>query len=140
MTSSDKHKLKDNLTCLTPQLTFHLSTSESPKIKTTVLNSPIHFGDTFKSTCKKPCFFFVKIDKIQPFTTHYVHLSILCCSKTSISLTIDKSTGTFEEDYQIVVFYYTKQNKSKSKTIKSKLWGVENPKSILKCHSLSKYL
>lgn len=137
MTSSDKHKLKDNLTCLTPQLTFHLSTSESPKIKTTVMNSPIHFGDTLKSICKKNLFLLcVKIDKIQPFTTHYVHLSILCCSKTSISLTVTSPQARLKKIIRL--WYFIIQNKTnpnqRQLSLSSEEWKIP------KCHSLSKYL
>lgn len=121
-----------SLTCLTLQSASHLSMLPSPKIKTTVLNSPMHYGDTlyWNLFLKKTCSFLVW-RKIK-----YNLLPLVMF--TSQCLTIDKSTGTPEKDYQIVVFYYTKQ--TKSKTIKSKLWGAKNSKSILKCHLLSKFL
>lgn len=128
----------NSLTCLTPQSTFHLSTWVSPKIMATVLNSPMLYGDTlyWNLFVRKPCSFLVwrKIKyNLLPFLTF---TSILCCSRISTCLTIDKPTGTL----QIMILYYTEQTKSKSKTIKSKLWGVENPRSILKCCLLLKYL
>lgn len=71
---------------------------------------------TLKSLCKKtlflPC---VKRSKTQPFTIHYVHLNPMLFQ--NLNLPIDKPTGAL----QVVILYYTKQPKSKSKTIKSKL-------------------
>lgn len=82
-----------------------------PQTKTTVPNSPMHYGDTlyWKLFGQNLLFPGVKEDKTQPSTTHQAHHSTICYSKMPICPTIDKSTGTLEKDYQIVVFYYTKQ-------------------------------
>lgn len=86
-TSSDKVSW-NSLTSLTPQWTFHLSTWVSPKIKTTVLNSPMLYGDTlpWNLFVKKPCSFLVWRKVKHNLLPFIMFTSILCCSRTSTCL------------------------------------------------------
>lgn len=71
-----------------------------------------------KSLWEKPC---VKKEKTQPFTAHQVHLSI-------IFQTAQLLTNPQAHLKKIIrLWHFITENKSNSKTIKFKLWGVENP-------------
>lgn len=106
-----------------------LSTSEHPsQSKTTVLNSPLLYGVTWSEICLGKTSSFLVWRKIK-----YNLLPLI--RSTSQSYVIPKcqpaqllTNPQAHLKKMIRLWYFIIQKKSNSKTIKFKLWGVENPK------------
>lgn len=91
-----------------------------------VLNPLMHYSNSYTEICLGKACSFLVWRKINHNLLSFIRFTSQSYSKIPICPTTDKSTGTLKKI--ITSWYFIAENKSNSKTIKFKLWGVENPK------------
>lgn len=122
--SSDKYNMK-SLHALQLSLLSTYQREHPPKPRQ-VLNPLMHYSDSYTEICLgKTCSFLVW-RKIKHNLLPLIRFTSQSHSKMPICPTTTNPQAHFKKIIRL--WYFITENKSNSKTIKFKLWGVENPK------------